>query len=479
MEQRPGHGGGHQGHDHHQSVQFAADHVQLESDGQDDDLGEPSGVHEGGQHPALRRGHPVDAGRHVGSGELPGHGGQQDEPEFAQPAAAEPGEIDLEPGDDEEGGQQQQPGDVFEAVGDLGPQPAEGVAGHDGAEQEGAEDEVRAHPFGGEAGEQQPADDDDELVGGDVFAGPALPAGRVAAAVEQPAQQGPDDQQHEGQVDGGQQHPPLAAPAGDGDDDGEQGPGQDVVEGGAGQGDAADTGAAQSGVGEDARQHGERGDGHGGAEEEHERGAAAGGVAVGEVEGEQPAQQEGQQDRAQGHAGGDASLAAQPAQVEFVADDEHEQHEAEVGERGEHGPHIGGEEVVGERAAEEGGADEEPGQQLADDGWLAQSAGGGAQEPAERQDGGQPEEEGLYLFLRHMSAPPAPFGPLGPSDLVAGTGHGPAMVRDGKGARSKVCRGVSGTGSRTARAGGRPRGRAARVWCPGGARCGSRRGIRG
>ena len=123
---------------------------------------------------------------------------------------------------------------------------------------------LQAHPVGGVGGQQQPGQHGCENVGRE----PAPPL----VDIHQPAQERADYREHHARVDRDQEQPELlAAGTGDRDHDGQHRPGQRVVDRGAAGRDAADPGAEHAAVGEDARQHGKRGDRHGCAHEQRER----------------------------------------------------------------------------------------------------------------------------------------------------------------------------------------------------------------
>ena len=299
-------------------------------------------------------------------------------PSSSRPGAPDGGQVDAQPGHHEIDREQDQYADLYEALEDFLAQPQDVLAWHDDAEQERAEDEVQAHPVGGVAGQQQPGQHGGQDVRGE--------SARLQVEPGQPTQQRPDDTEHRGRVRDREQHLPLCAAPGQGDHHGQQDPGQHVRDRRAGQRDAADTGPVQAPVGEDASQDGERGGGHRGADEQREGGHVVQVVAVGQPHAQRRSQGQGQEDRSGGHTHRDPLAAPDEAQVHLVPDHEHEQDQADVGQRGQRRDQAGREQHLGDRAVEERGPQQDPGQDLAQHRGLAQELGCGTEQPGQDDD---------------------------------------------------------------------------------------------
>ena len=192
-----------------------------------------------------------------------------------------------------------------------------------------------------------------------------------------------------------------------GKDDGEEAPGGGVIDGTRAEGDGAHGGSGEFLELDDASQHGEGGDAHGGAEEEHglHQVGFLGeqfGVMV-EVVSEGGAEDEGGDHAGCGDCDGAFEAFADDVDTELHSDDEHVEGEAELG---------GGEKVglgvadflggipgedglleVGSEPAEEGGAEEDACDHFGDDLGLAHSSCDGADHPAEEEDDGDLKEE--------------------------------------------------------------------------------------
>ncbi len=95
--------------------------------------------------------------------------------------------------------------------------------------------------------------------------------------------------------------------------------------------------------------------------------------------------------RADGHANGDPLPSAYQTLVQLVADDEHEQHEADVGQSGQRRTHVDREEPVADQGAEQARPDQDPGEDLAHHGRLADPLGERAEAAGQHDDDGQAE----------------------------------------------------------------------------------------
>ena len=205
-----------------------------------------------------------------------------------------------------------------------GPRPAS--RGGRSSEDEGAEQGVDADLIGGQGGQTGATEEQgqDEAV--------AWLGGTAHPERHQRAHHIEHRQEERGRRGGRRKGVEGRAAAGDGDHHGQQTPGGDIVDGGAGDRQGGERGAGQSAVGEDPGQHGKRRDAHGHGYEQHERRApdALGGQRAIHRQGQQGTTHGGQRDThlADGESG--AAVAVQRCEVEFRADQEHERQQAEL-----------------------------------------------------------------------------------------------------------------------------------------------------
>ncbi len=270
------------------------------------------------------------------------------------------------------------------------------LPGHDHPEQEGAEDGMDAD-LGGDVRRGQEADHDD---GEDVGREPA----NLAVALDELLQAGPHHLEHEGHEDEGlgqdDRHVQRAGRGDDGEDERQQRPGQDVVDGGTGEGEGADLGAVHAPLGEDAGQDGEGGHRHGGPDEqgkgqERHRLAVDDPVAAVQQDGEQAAQCEGQRHRRDRDHRRQPLLAADELGVELEADDEHEDHQAELGHHLEEGANLGREQQlrqVARESAQQAGPEHDAGEDLAHHRRLADAAEQRPHQPGHDDDDGDVDQ---------------------------------------------------------------------------------------
>lgn len=393
FEDGGGHEGGEHGHDDQGGEEGGGDDATGEADVDDDEFHEAAGVHEGADAQGVAVGEAGGAcGEPAGDAFAADGGGEDQSRHQPEPGGVEQTDLGVEAGEGEEEGEQEGDGEGFDA-GDEGL--ANEAAGHGGAHEEGAEDGVQPEEIGdaGSGGEQDEAEG--EFGVGEVPA--AFDASGPAAEERFEHAEGETD------VDGAAENVEcgvgeVAVEAGE--DDGEQAPGGGVVDGPGAEGDGAHGGSGEFLEVDDARQHGEGGDAHGGAEEEagfEEAGPSREefGVTV-----EEPSEQ-GSEREGRGHAGdrdGDSAgeAASDDIDAELEADDEHVGGEAELGD-GEEDPHgIGGEEALGEIGGgepEQGRSEHDAGDHFGDHLGLAGAAGEDADDPAAGQDDHDLQEE--------------------------------------------------------------------------------------
>ena len=269
------------------------------------------------------------------------------------------------------------------------------AAGHGSAHDEGTEDGVEFDVVGPPCAEAHEGEEEGVFAFGDGAAG--FDAGGPAS------EDGADDEESEGDVGGGSADIDegvggIAFEAGE--DDGEEHPCHGVVDSTCADGDGAHDGASESLVVDDAGEHGEGGDAHGGAHEDGGVGEGSGGreeTGVGfEVPAEESAEDEGGGHASEGDGDGGAEAFADDVHTEFEADDEHVEGETELGGREEDLHGVLGEEGGGplrREGTEERGAEEDPGDHFGDDLGLAEFCGDDADDPAEHEDDRDLEEE--------------------------------------------------------------------------------------
>ena len=277
--------------------------------------------------------------------------------------AGQTAEVDVEARQQEEDREQEQHRDLLEPDQDLVAHRRRPLVRDDRAEQERAEDVVHVEQLGRRGEQQQPDQDNAHDAGGQ-------PA-RLLVGDGEPVQLRPNHQEGEERERDREEHQPLvllALTAADRDHHGEQGPGQDVVGGSAGEGDAAGLGAVHLAVGEDSRQHREGRHRHRGAYEQRERQEVVTLlVLVLEDRGEPEAEGERQQDRGDRDGSGHPTVALDQRRVQLEAHDEHEQHQTEAGQHCEVGPRVDREELVAQLHAEDAGTQQDAGGDLTDD----------------------------------------------------------------------------------------------------------------
>ena len=130
-------------------------------------------------------------------------------------------------------------------------------------------------------------------------------------------------------------------------------------------------------------------------------------VTVGQPHAQGRAESQGQGYRADGHAEGGALATADEAQVHLVADDEHEQDEPDVGQRGQRGDQAGREQRPGDGAVKERRSQQDPGEDLAQHGWLPEPPRGGAKQPGEDDDDSHVRQQQLDIVKAHPGPPQA------------------------------------------------------------------------
>ncbi len=157
-------------------------------------------------------------------------------------------------------------------------------------------------------------------------------------------------------------------------------------------------------VGQDAREHGERGGRHRRPEEQHERERVAVGVLPGQGEGEQRAEHERHDGGAEGDARRDLALAPYQLLVELQPDHEHEQDQPDVGEGGQRGPHVGSEQVVADPRAEQRRPEQDAGHDLADHRGLAETLRQRAEKPRGGEHDYKIKEQ--HIHVQHRTSSP-------------------------------------------------------------------------
>jgi hypothetical protein len=256
---------------------------------------------------------------------------------------------------------------------------------------------VDADDLGGDRGHQHPDQHDRQDVRGEP-AGPAVPVG-------QPAQQGPDHGVHDGREHRGEghdaQHVPRAVAPDDRGHERQHGPGDDVVDSGARQGDRPDRGPVHAPVGQDAGQHRERGDRHRDAQEQGQRerrDRTGGGLVVQRVQHQrQPGAERERHRHRRGRDGpGHPLPAADQPQLQLEADHEHEQHQAQLRQDVQVRQDLGAEQPrlqIAGQPPEQAGAQGDAGDDLPDDGGLADADRHPAEQPGHRDDDGDVDED--------------------------------------------------------------------------------------
>ena len=265
---------------------------------------------------------------------------------------------------------------------------------------------------------------------------------------DQARQQRPDDQEHHQHECHRQPDDPGRAggvtPRRDRDDQRQQRPSDDVVQGGTGEGQHTHLGPLHASLGEDPGEHRQRGDRQRDADEQHER-QRRDRLPVDHVvqwiqqQGDRRPEREGQHERAGGDGAGGAFPATDQGRVEFQPDDEHEQDQPDLGDHHQERADVSGEqqliEVAGQRT-EQRGPERDPGEDLADDRGLADLPG---QAPAEsgRNDDDRDVQQDERDHVRQVHADGSPCaGSATRAERAVGPGSGPAagLVPDASGA---------------------------------------------
>ncbi len=224
--------------------------------------------------------------------------------------------------------------------------------------------------------------------------------------------------------------PPPPAGLDHRDDQGQQGPGEDVVDRRTGQGEGPDLGALHPALGEDPGQHREGGDRHRRADEEGEGQEvdALGQVGVPQDGGQAEAEGEREDDGGDRHAGGDPLLALDQLHVELEADHEHEDHQPELGQHLQVGTGLEREQGVADRLveveqlgdgarSEDERSEEQAGEDLAHDRRLADPAEQGAHEPRHDDDDHDVEEHPHAPTRGRARSTPPPAARIPAADM--------------------------------------------------------------
>jgi hypothetical protein len=182
-------------------------------------------------------------------------------------------------------------------------------------------------------------------------------------------------------------------PRGHGHGHRKQDPGQQIGDRRTRRGGRAELGPGQPSVVDDPGEYGERRHGHRHREEQNGSRAWALVVRVRQHARERGTQGERQQCRERGCPQGDPAPSAQDAEIDLRPDSEHEQREAHAGERAQQGANLGREEGAREPRAEQGGAQQNAGEYLADHRRLAQRPRTQSQDARKAEDQSQVQEE--------------------------------------------------------------------------------------
>ena len=192
----------------------------------------------------------------------------------------------------------------------------------------------------------------------------------------------------------------AAARGGHGRGQGDEEPGADVVDGGAGQRQRADRLLEHAPLDQDPRQHREGGDRHRDAHEEREGGEAALGRRADQGVGRQrhgDAREHRDRDAGVGDRRGLCHAPAQLREVELEPDEEHVEDQPEVGRDADERDDVAREEgalQVGEEQSEDRRPEEDPGEHLPHHARLAEVRDRRPHEPCEEHDHDDGQEEG-------------------------------------------------------------------------------------
>jgi hypothetical protein len=408
-------------------VHLDGEDAEAEADGRDDDLHGAAGVHaeaHGEALPVRQAGGPgadVDAADLAGAGEA-----EHDEADDGDLGLGDAGEVDLDAGGGEEDRGEEARGGHLEGVGDLLAE-ARGLTDED-ADGEGAEHGLDAHLVG-EGGAAEGEGDDEGHLG--VGAADALVDAGDDLGDDRDADGEHEAEEQQGAADRlGDRERVDGAGGGEAGDDGQHDPADGVVGHGGGEDQLADVAADQLEVHEHLGDHRDRADAHGHGHEHGEDGAlvGVGEVGVGEQEAEGDAGGERDADAEARDDEGVLAAALDEADVGLEAGGEDEEQDAE--------PRDDGEQVglalvrrehvvldVGGERAEHGGAEHDAGDELADDGGLAELAhdlaeeAGGEEEHRDLQQ--QQEHRVVGSDLSTVGAAAAAAGPASASSASA------------------------------------------------------------
>src|SRR5437879_3654170 len=378
-------------HHHEPEERRRREDAEVGADVDDDERHEGAGVRQEPDRQRLLPGQAGEAGGERGRAELRGgrHGDDDQERPPEPGVRAERPEVGAQSREDEEDRQEEDRHQVADGGLDgLGQITVEG-SGH--AAEEAAQDGEDAE--GVRRGRE--AERHDQHAG----EGP-----RGQAARGRPGDPDPCDGEPPEQPERGAEHEDARERGGEGgrahaalgrrhDDGAEQEPAEGVVEGRGRDRRYAHPRAREPRVHEDAAHDRDRRDRDGGGEEEPEgrrRGASRRERVEVAPHGE--ARREGDDDTGGGHGGGGLRRADEPVERELEANQEHEEDQPDLREGGEDRRRLPREER-GDRpwiqVAEDGGAKDDPAQDLADDGRLS----GEAEDPARDAGGGDDDRE--------------------------------------------------------------------------------------